>query len=84
MHRASVTRSDQKLVRAIAPALLARGLYFVGIDVIGKFLTEVNFTSPAGIPEINYFNKTALEKDVVDFIERVARKHSSEYKKRPL
>ena len=70
MHRASLTAFDQKLVDAMAPELLARGLYFVGIDVIGKFLTEVNVTSPAGIPEINYFNKTRLEKAVADFIEK--------------
>lgn len=76
MHRTFVTTSDRKLVGAIVPELLARGLYFVGIDVIGKFLTEVNITSPAGIPEINHFNKTRLEKAVVDFIERrVAHKH---------
>ena len=75
MHKASVTVSDRKIVNAISPELSARGLYFVGIDVIGKFLTEINVTSPAGIPEINAFNGTKLEKEVADFIEkRAARK----------
>jgi len=41
----------------------------VGIDIINGFLTEINVTSPAGIPEINAFNRTTLEKKVVDFIE---------------
>ncbi len=84
MHRASVSQPDRKLVEAMAPEFVARGLYFVGIDVIGRFLTEVNFTSPAGIPEINYFNKTKLEKEVADFIEWAVRKRSLTYKKRTL
>lgn len=74
MHRAEVTAFDKKLVAKIIPELLARGLYFVGIDVIGSYLTEVNVTSPAGIPEINHFNRTRLEKAVADFIESVVRK----------
>ncbi len=69
MHRARLTRQDERLVEAIAPKLLSYGLWFVGIDVIGNYLTEVNVTSPAGIPEINFFNKTRLEKEVADFIE---------------
>ena len=74
MHRASVTASDKKIVKEIKNELLARGLYFVGIDVIGKYLTEVNVTSPAGIPEINHFNKTKLECAVADFIEAKVKK----------
>ncbi len=79
MHKASVTRSDKKLVAAITPELLSRGLFFVGIDVMGKCLTEVNVTSPAGIPEINHFNRTTLQKKVADFIEQklAGRRHSS-------
>ena len=73
MHPSAVTAYDKKLVEAMAPELLARGLYFVGIDVIGKYLTEINVTSPAGIPEINGFNKTKLEKAVADFIEKKIR-----------
>ncbi len=69
MHKAGVSARDEKLVGELAPRLLRRGLFFVGIDVIGNYLTEVNVTSPAGIPEINLLNKTHLERAVVDFIE---------------
>ena len=75
MHKARVDAWDEKLVREMAPVLSENGLWFVGIDVIGKNLTEVNVTSPAGIPEINHFNQTHPERDVADFIEeRVGRK----------
>lgn len=70
MHRAALTAWDKELVSAMAPLLLKHGLYFVGIDVIGKNLTEVNVTSPAGIPELNFFHKTRTEGKVVDFIEK--------------
>ena len=46
-----------------------RGLIFVGIDVIGDFLIEINVTSPTGIQEINRLNNLFLEKDIWDAIE---------------
>ncbi|OGW82594.1 MAG: hypothetical protein A3C47_03710 [Omnitrophica bacterium RIFCSPHIGHO2_02_FULL_51_18] len=70
MHKAPLTAWDKKLVCEMAPLLLKHGLYFVGIDVIGRYLTEVNVTSPAGIPELHSLNKLRLEKKVADFIER--------------
>ena len=39
-------------MRAIGPELKRRGLIFVGIDVIGDYLTEINVTSPTGIREV--------------------------------
>ena len=47
-----------------ARTLKERGLVFVGIDVIGDYLTEINVTSPTGIQEINRFDGTALEIDL--------------------
>ena len=49
---AKVTASDMNICRAIGPELKRRGLLFVGIDVIGDRLTEINVTSPTGIREI--------------------------------
>ncbi len=69
MHRSQITRHEEALVEVMAPVLRERGLYFVGIDMIGRFLTEINVTSPAGIPEINGFDGKKLEKEVADFIE---------------
>ena len=47
-----ITERDRWLCSEIAPVLKAKGLYFVGIDVIGDYLTEINVTSPTCIREI--------------------------------
>jgi glutathione synthase len=65
-----LTKREQEICEIIGPALRERGLIFVGIDVIGDYLTEINVTSPTGIQEINRFNGSALEADVWDAIER--------------
>jgi glutathione synthase len=49
--------------------LRERGLVFVGIDVIGDYLTEINVTSPTGIQEINRLDGVTLEKPLWDAIE---------------
>jgi len=64
-----LTRREQEICEIIGPALKERGLIFVGIDVIGDYLTEINVTSPTGIQEINRFNETRLEADIWDAIE---------------
>jgi glutathione synthase len=61
---------DKEICAAIGPTLKERGLIFVGIDVIGDYLTEINVTSPTGIQEINRLDDAALERDVWDAIER--------------
>ena len=58
------------MVEALSGRLLRHGLYFVGLDVIGGLLSEINVTSPSGIPEIRQLEGKRLEKDVADFIER--------------
>ena len=68
--KTAVTARDQEICAALAPLLRADGLYFVGLDVIGSFLTEVNVTSPTGIQEINALNGVSLERQVIDFVER--------------
>jgi glutathione synthase len=44
-----LTRREQEICKRLGPALRERGLLFVGIDVIGDFITEINVTSPTGI-----------------------------------
>ena len=44
-----LTRREREICAALAPALRERGLLFVGIDVIGDYITEINVTSPTGI-----------------------------------
>ncbi len=50
--------------------MIADGLFFVGIDLIGDKLVEINCVSPGGIPRINRLNSVKLESKVIDFIER--------------
>jgi glutathione synthase len=51
--KASVDEHDRRIAARLKPALLTHGLHFVGIDVIGGKLTEVNVTSPTGVQEID-------------------------------
>jgi glutathione synthase len=69
-----VTERDREICAALAPLLRADGLYFVGLDVIGSYLTEVNVTSPTGIQEVNALNQVCLERNVVDFVEQQVEK----------
>jgi glutathione synthase len=64
-----LTKRDREICERIGPALRERGLIFVGIDVIGDFLTEINVTSPTGLQEINRYNDVCLEADLWDAIE---------------
>lgn len=66
-----LTASQKQLCRAIGPKLVRDGLYFVGIDVIGDKLIEVNVLSPGGITRINKLNRARLQSNVIDFIEQV-------------
>jgi glutathione synthase len=67
-----VTPKEEKICLAIKDKLIEDGLYFVGIDIIGDKLTEVNCVSPGGIPRINKLNGVKLETQVIDFIEKKA------------
>ncbi|MBI2898224.1 MAG: glutathione synthase [Deltaproteobacteria bacterium] len=53
VERHALTARDLEICRTVAPRLRADGLYFVGLDVIGSRLTEVNVTSPTGIQELD-------------------------------
>ena len=75
--KSGLTARDREICRVLSPSLKKLGLYFVGLDVIGNYLTEVNVTSPTGVQEINALNKTQLEKQIIDFIEQKASRLSS-------
>lgn len=66
---ATLDEDDRRIVAALAPSLRRDGLFFVGIDVIGGLLTEVNVTSPTGIQEIDAIDGVCLEGVVLDGIE---------------
>ncbi len=67
--RTALDEADRRIVEALAPALRRDGLFFVGIDVIGGMLTEVNVTSPTGVQEVNRLEGTRLEARIVDRLE---------------
>jgi len=67
----SLSREEKALCRALGPLLVRDGLYFVGLDVIGGKLIEVNVLSPGGITRINRLNRTRLQAEVIDFVEAV-------------
>lgn len=64
-----LTAREEEICDAIGPTLKERGLIFVGIDVIGDYMTEINVTSPTGLQEINRFDEACLEAQIWDAIE---------------
>jgi glutathione synthase len=70
--RAVVDDVDRGIIERLAPLLRRDGLFFVGIDVIGGTLTEVNVTSPTGVQEINALDGTRLEAVILDRVEALA------------
>jgi glutathione synthase len=64
-----LTAREEEICEAIGPFLKDKGLIFVGIDVIGDYLTEINVTSPTGLQEINRFDGACLEAQIWDAIE---------------
>lgn len=65
----TLTKEEKALCKQIGPKLVNDGLYFVGIDVIGGKLVEVNVMSPGGITYINRVYKAKLQVKVIDFVE---------------
>lgn len=68
--KTDLTAREKAICAAIGPTLREKGLVFVGIDVIGDWLTEINVTSPTGIQEINRLNGIHIERTLWDAIER--------------
>ncbi|CAL2103387.1 Glutathione synthetase [Tenacibaculum sp. 190130A14a] len=64
-----LTKAEKVLCEKIGPKLVKDGLLFVGIDVIGGKLVEVNVMSPGGITYINKVSKLKLQEKVIDFLE---------------
>ena len=69
MAKHSLTKEEKALCKQIGPKLVKDGLYFVGIDVIGGKLVEVNVMSPGGITYMNKAYKTKIQGKIIDFIE---------------
>lgn len=68
-HASEIDAADLRIIERVAPKLRSDGLYFVGLDVIGGFLTEVNVTSPTGIQQISRLNRENVSARVIRWIE---------------
>ena len=64
-----MTARDQEICDRIGPVLSERGLIFVGIDVIGDWLTEINVTSPTGVQEVRRFGGADISSLLWDWVE---------------
>ncbi len=67
---AEMSDRDRDICAVIGPVLKERGLIFVGIDVIGDYLTEINVTSPTGIREVKRFGGADIAALIWDAIEK--------------
>lgn len=73
VEKTELTERDLEICEMVGPRLKRDGLYFVGLDVIGEFLTEVNVTSPTGIQEMSRLNGVDGPSDVMRWIEDLRR-----------
>ncbi len=74
---AEITKRDLEIVSVLRPHLQRLGLYFVGIDIIGHCLIEVNVTSPTCLQEMNVLYNKTLEMDVIAFVEKLVHQHKN-------
>ncbi len=65
--KTSLSKKEITICQKIKKFLIQNNLYFVGIDIIDGYLTEINITSPTGIQEINRLDGIKIEKDIIDF-----------------
>jgi glutathione synthase len=70
--KTAISDRELEICATLAPKLREDGLYFVGLDVIGGYLTEVNVTSPTGIREIDRLNNVSLAQQVIQWLENFA------------
>jgi len=76
--KAALDEDDRRIISRVGPFLKEAGLFFVGIDVIGGKLTEINVTSPTGVQEINALDQTKLEARIIDRVESL---HALRYRR---
>ena len=69
-----INARDREISGILKPELQKLGLYFVGIDIIGGYLIEVNVTSPTGLQEMNRLYQQKLEEKVIQFTEELVEK----------
>jgi glutathione synthase len=68
--RCTITARDHEIIEAISPALIKNGLHFVGIDILGGYLSEINVTSPTCVLEIENTTNSPkkLRAQIIDYM----------------
>ncbi len=69
VERTTLDDRERELIRAAGPLLAERGLEITGFDFIGGWLTEINFTSPSALRQIDQVMGARLEVRIVDWLE---------------
>jgi len=67
----TISTREEYIIELLKPHLQKLGLYFVGIDILGDYLIEVNVTSPTCLQEMNRLYNQHLEEKVIDFVEKL-------------
>ncbi|MFH1360771.1 MAG: glutathione synthase [Candidatus Omnitrophota bacterium] len=75
-----ITKRDQEIINTLKSHLKSLGLYLVGLDLIGDYLTEVNVTSPTCLVEMNELYQKHLETRIIDFAEHLIKDFKSKTK----
>ncbi len=70
-----IDERDQKIIKILKPKLQELGLYFVGLDIMGGYLIEVNVTSPTCLQEMNRLYHRQLENKVIEFAEKLVEQY---------
>ena len=65
-----LTERDRWICQQVGPSLVERGLYFVGIDVIGDYLTEINVTSPTCVRELDEQCDLDIGSELISLLEK--------------
>lgn len=66
--KCEITERDKEICKTIKPKLIELGLQFVGIDILGNYLSEVNVTSPTGLQEIANMYGINIEENILDLV----------------
>jgi glutathione synthase len=68
--KSNLTARDTEICKRLSPVLKKKNLFFVGIDVIGQHLTEINVTSPTGLQELERFENKNYAQTIWEGIEK--------------
>jgi len=65
--KTNITERENEMVKGISNFLISNGLHFIGLDVIGNKITEINITCPTGVVHINNLNNIVLEREIISY-----------------